>query len=49
METMITSSHYNDLPDFLAKHYAKNITTTKSKFFGILGKSSRTILRNILL
>ena len=28
---MISSSHYNDLSDFLAKHYAKNTTTIKSK------------------
>jgi len=31
METMTSSSHYNDLSDFLSKHYAKTTTNEKSK------------------
>ena len=31
METMTSSSHYNDLSDFLSKHYAKTTANEKSK------------------
>ena len=29
METMTSSSHYNDLSEFLSKHYAKSIANEK--------------------